>query len=159
MFIYLKRYVLLLLFFVFALFASGCVGTNDIIQCDEECNYGDNGLKALIKENVPDLEILVTPPRINISAIPKYVTITVTNTSGDIEYEGSYHYTIERWDNGGWIEVYCPAVEDESIIIKPTESMVFKFIQLNPMGYNYSVGEYRVNYNNCAYGNFIINDE
>jgi hypothetical protein len=59
---------------------------------------------------------------------------------------------------GEWITIHCPAVEDDSLIINPSESTVFEYVQLNPKGYDYSVGKYRVNFNNCAYGEFSIID-
>ena len=155
-----KRIIPILIMLVLVLFVSGCTETNDVNQHPEESEDVVDEMESLKEDApVPTLEIQVDPSSINVSAIPKFVTITVTNTSEDMEYRGSYHYTIEHWDDKDWVQIHCPAVQDESVIINPAESVVFEYIQLNPTGYDYFVGKYRVNYNNCGYGEFSIIDE
>lgn len=142
--------------FVVISLISGCVKSNSENQTSDEKEEVINEVESMIKENIPTLEIQVEPSSIDISTVPESVKITITNTSEELEYRGSYHYSIEYWDNENWIQINCPAVFDEEVIIDPGESTVFEYIQLNPKGYNYSVGKYRVNYNNHGYGEFLI---
>ena len=158
--IHWKRIVPILTVLVLILLLSGCTDKSNINQYLEESEDVVDEMESLKEDaSVPTIEIQVDPPSINVSAIPKFVSITVTNVSEDMEYRGSYHYTIEHWDNNDWVQIHCPAVQDESVIIPPAESVVFEYIQLNPTGYDYTVGKYRVNYNNCSYGEFSIIDE
>ena len=48
----------------------------------------------------------------------------------DKEYKGSYHYSVEYWDNENWIPVCCPAVPDEEVKISPGESQILPHLRL-----------------------------
>ncbi len=159
--IYRRRITPLLTMLAVIFLISGCKESNNENQISGQKEEVLNEVESVIKENapVPALEIQVDPSGIHLSAIPEFVKITVANTSEELEYKGSYHYSVEYWDNENWIPVCCPAVPDEEVKISPGESAVFDYIQLNPKEYDYSVGKYRVNYNNCGFGEFLIIDE
>lgn len=148
--IHWRKSISFLIMLVLVFFATGCTESRNTEGVDSMLNDG---------VSVPTLEIQVAPSSINVSAIPEFIKITVTNTSEDLEYKGSYHYSIEYWDGEKWDQVLGPAVPDEEIIIRPADSAVFEYIQLNPAEHDYSIGEYRVNYNNYGYGEFSIVDE
>jgi hypothetical protein len=101
-----------------------------------------------------EIVVEVEPKNININEIPDFIEITIRNL-GEIEYMGDYHYSIEYYDGIDWISIVSPAAIDVIVVINPKETLILHYGQLMPDNYRYTVGEYRVKYNNW-YGEFSI---
>lgn len=122
----------------------------DALSTQEENSKEDNVSNVLLME--------LSSTSLDLSSIPEYIEIKITNISQN-EYIGSYHYSIERYEDDTWNSIVIPGVIDESLIIFPGETLEFRAIQLQPHKYSYSTGRYRVNFNRCCFGEFTIIEE
>lgn len=122
----------------------------DALSTREENSKEDNVSNVLLME--------LSSTSLDLSSIPEFIEIKITNISKN-EYIGSYHYSIERYEDDTWNSIVIPGVVDEGLIIFPGETLEFRAIQLQPHKYSYSAGRYRVNFNRCCFGEFTIIDD